>query len=352
MPIPEEYSQRRNPDELVCLTPEAIQEFRPRPLHELAAEVGAERAAAARQRLAGLTPDERRRQLRSSWAKLLGDIEPKADPKVLEHRKQPAAAATFEHIALEVEPGVVVPLVMLVPPPGRARVPPVVLGLAQGGKQAFLEQRADPIAELLDGGAAVCRRREGNRGNETWERLATSLGRADDDLGIGVAARPDARRLPAARPPLGAALLALPRRSRHGPRCVWGDSFSAPNPKDRNLAVPLETDPFPDLAQPLGGLLALFGALFEDDVRCVYVRGGLTGFDSLLHSPFCYVPARRLDSRQPSRRVTSATLRRHWGLGRCEWRASLMASTARSRAGRDGRHGTGPIGIPSAGRRD
>ena len=64
MPVPEEYSQRRPPDELLCLTPEAIQEFRPRPLHALAEEVGARRAAAMRQGAAGMGPAERRGRLR------------------------------------------------------------------------------------------------------------------------------------------------------------------------------------------------------------------------------------------------------------------------------------------------
>ena len=36
---------RRAADELLCLTPAAIREFRPRPLHELAAEAGARRAS-------------------------------------------------------------------------------------------------------------------------------------------------------------------------------------------------------------------------------------------------------------------------------------------------------------------
>jgi hypothetical protein len=71
---------------------------------------------------------------------------------------------------------------------------------------------------------------------------------------------------------------------------LWGDSFAAPNPADRNLAVPMDAEPYPDPAEPLGGLLALFGALFEKDVRAVVVRGGLIGYDSLLRGPFGYVP--------------------------------------------------------------
>jgi hypothetical protein len=71
---------------------------------------------------------------------------------------------------------------------------------------------------------------------------------------------------------------------------VWGDSFAATNARGQDLAVPLDADPFPHQAEPLGGLLALFTALFEDDVRAVYVRGGLTGFESLLQGQFYYVP--------------------------------------------------------------
>jgi hypothetical protein len=52
----------------------------------------------------------------------------------------------------------------------------------------------------------------------------------------------------------------------------------------------LDADNFPELAEPLGGLLASFGALLEEDVRAIYVGGGLTGYQSLLQSPFCYVP--------------------------------------------------------------
>jgi hypothetical protein len=71
---------------------------------------------------------------------------------------------------------------------------------------------------------------------------------------------------------------------------LWGDSFAPANAEGQALAVPLDADPFPHQAEPMGGLLALFTALFEDDVRAVYVGGGMTGYASLLQSSFCYVP--------------------------------------------------------------
>ena len=46
----------------------------------------------------------------------------------------------------------------------------------------------------------------------------------------------------------------------------------------------------PIQAEPLGGLLALLAALFDDEIRAVYARGGVASFRSLLDSPFCYVP--------------------------------------------------------------
>jgi hypothetical protein len=54
--------------------------------------------------------------------------------------------------------------------------------------------------------------------------------------------------------------------------------------------MPLEVDGQPSLAEPLGGLAALFGAHFEPGVAAVYIRGGLSGYRSLLDGPFCYVP--------------------------------------------------------------
>jgi hypothetical protein len=54
--------------------------------------------------------------------------------------------------------------------------------------------------------------------------------------------------------------------------------------------VPLDAEKLPHQAEPLGGLLALLGALFDEDMRAVYVRGGLVSYESLLAGPFLYVP--------------------------------------------------------------
>ncbi len=71
---------------------------------------------------------------------------------------------------------------------------------------------------------------------------------------------------------------------------LWGDSLAPVNSADRDLKVPLDAEKQPNIAEPLGGLLALFGALFEDDVKAVYIRGGLDGYQSVLQSQFVYIP--------------------------------------------------------------
>jgi hypothetical protein len=74
---------------------------------------------------------------------------------------------------------------------------------------------------------------------------------------------------------------------------LWGDSFAPPNP-ERILpyeSVHRRLGPRPPRqAEPLGPLLALLTALYEDRARAVAARGGLASFLSVLEDRFCYVP--------------------------------------------------------------
>jgi hypothetical protein len=291
LPAPaEEYRKRRPAEELACLTPEAAAAVKPRPVWELAAERADQQAAAGRRRLAGRTPEERRSLLRQEWAALLGDVGPEKEIKATVLNSDRLGGVAVERVRLEVEPRLVVPLLVLLPPRKAGRRPPVVVGVAQDGKKGFLTNRPETLAALLDGGAAVClpdlrgtgETRPGGGRGRTSE--ATSISASELMLGrtlLGDRLR-DLRSVLAylrGRTDLDAGRVAL-----------WGDSFAPVNPADRELRVPLDAEDQPDLAEPLGGLLALFGAFYEDDVRAVYARGGLTGYRSLLQGPFGYVP--------------------------------------------------------------
>ncbi len=71
---------------------------------------------------------------------------------------------------------------------------------------------------------------------------------------------------------------------------LWGDSFAPTNAADCNFTVPRGISDRPQQSEPLGGLLALLGGLFDERIEAIYVHGGLTSFNDVLSSPFCYVP--------------------------------------------------------------
>ena len=74
---------------------------------------------------------------------------------------------------------------------------------------------------------------------------------------------------------------------------LWGDSFVDANPRDLVLDQSLMQEPGPQTIRqvdPLGSLLALLAALYENNVRAVAVRGGLVSYLSMLQDRFCYVP--------------------------------------------------------------
>jgi hypothetical protein len=74
---------------------------------------------------------------------------------------------------------------------------------------------------------------------------------------------------------------------------VWGDSFVPANPPRLSLDELPQWQVGPDIqrqAEPLGGLLAMLGALYEDRVQAVAVRSGLVSYLSILDDRFAYVP--------------------------------------------------------------
>ena len=133
IPVPEkEAKERRTKDELQCLTDKAREEFKPKLVHELAASIGAERAAAARKRRAELPAAEQRKALREAWAKVLGDVEPPKENKGFGQGQAGAAVVRTSRVTLEVEADVLVPLLMLSPPTaGEDARLPVVVAFAQ-----------------------------------------------------------------------------------------------------------------------------------------------------------------------------------------------------------------------------
>jgi cephalosporin-C deacetylase-like acetyl esterase len=282
-----EYSKPRLLDELRCMTADFVLS----PLHELLSERAEERLAKARAALDKLSFSSRRERLRKDWTQLLGDVAPAADPAALglPQDEEKIGAVRVERVHLRTETGIVVPVLLLIPPVKQDKAP-VVVCLAQEGKQTFLKRRAAPIAELLTHGVAVClpdvrgtgeSSPEGGRGRGS---PATSLSSSEWMLGQSL---------------LGGRLRDVRSVMRHLRQhsrldasrvALWGDSFAEANPPERDLKVPHNANNRPPQAEPLGGLLAMLGGLLEEDVKAIYVRGGLSDFRSALDAPLMYIP--------------------------------------------------------------
>jgi len=285
----DEYSMRLKPDDLLCMTDLARQELKPRKLFEVAADLGKRQVDAARKHLEKQSPDARRRQLRLDWLELLGDVDPRQQTKVLSRNNEILAdnKIRVERIALETESGLVVPLLLL----SRGLVQdvrsPVVVAVSQAGKEKFLRERFREIADLLEGGAIVCLpdvraagTSRGSRGEGANGSLSYYAQFFETPM-LGLRLRD-----------LRAVLQYL--RSRDDLKvkdfALWGDSFQPPNAEGTDFQVPKRVSGRPKFSEPLGGLLALLGALFEDDVKAVFVRGGLSAYGDVLSGPYVYVP--------------------------------------------------------------
>lgn len=290
-PPADDRRERRPPEELRCLSEEAALELRPRLLHEILLALGRARAAEARRSLESLPVEARRAELRSRWTKLLGDVQPATDARVVERRSEGVAGMVLERVLLETEEEVAVPLILLLPADESRGRAPVVVAFAQEGKRTFLERRRGAAAAILQGGAALCL--PDLRGTGETRPEGDDRGRRSESTAISSTYLMLGRTLLGSRlQDLRSVLGFLRRHPRiDGSRvALWGDSFAPASSSDRNVNVPLDAEPSPDLAEPLGGVLAVLAGLFDDGARAVYARGGIESYESLLASPFVHVP--------------------------------------------------------------
>ncbi|MFO0878569.1 MAG: acetylxylan esterase [Gemmataceae bacterium] len=256
---------------------------KPEPVHRLAARLGEQQLTAVRARLEKMSPVERRAHLRQSWSKLLGITE-----------ESPKASGVLPPEEMRHLPGVGVTrmtakgLLLLRPvkPVGKR---PVVVAVAQGGSRWFLQKRGREIAQLLQAGNAVALVDLGGT-SQVGEK--TGRGRASGSTALA------SSMLMLGQPLLGQHLQRL-REALALLRTVptldarqislWGDSPVEPTEPDRTTEVPLDLTQPPQV-EPLGTLVVLLAALFEEDMREVKARGGLVGYASLLETPFVHVP--------------------------------------------------------------
>jgi len=202
--------------------------------------------------------------------------------------------ATVEGIMITVEPEITVPLLLFIPSTKGTAGTPTVVGVAEGGKELFLDVRANQIEALLKKGIAVClpdvrgtgeTTPDGRRDPENDENMqavneqtlgGTLLGRRLKDLRTVLAYLRTRKDLDNTR--LG----------------LWGESLEPVNPSgfvEDELPLWQVGPQIQQQGEPLGGLLAILGALYEPGVRTVAIGNGLVSYSSILDDAFAYVPA-------------------------------------------------------------
>jgi hypothetical protein len=287
-----EPKDRRPEAELEALTPAIAAGLHGKMVHELASDIGKAQLKSARAQLAGLDPKAQRDWLRSKWAARLGEIEPNRRATAVVQWKKPFSGGEAEGLTLETEQGIVVPVLLL--KPARGGRTPVVVALAEPGKEALLAVRGREIETLLREGKAVCLPDVRGTGETAPDSrrgpLSAGISLAAAELMLGNtllgAQLKDLRSVLAyveSRPDLDREHIAL-----------WGETLVPPNPARMVLDELPNWQIGPQIqqqAEPLGGLLALLGALYEDSVRAIAVEGGLASFASILDDRFAYVPS-------------------------------------------------------------
>jgi hypothetical protein len=210
-------------------------------------------------------------------------------PTVENIRAERLSGVTVEALALHTGAGIVVPLLLLRPEGAGAGPLPVVVGLAEGGKDRFLKDRSREVARLLSQGIAVCLpdvRGTGETASEQYNRgeepASKVLASGNTLLGLRLADLRTVIGYLSGRADLDRERIAL-----------WGESFApenSPGLRLDELTVWPVGPQIQHLASSLGAHLALLGALYENRIRAVAARGGLVSQLSILERNFTYVP--------------------------------------------------------------
>ncbi len=299
----EEYSNRRPYADLVCMTDDVAIELGAKPMREVARAAIRKRTQVIHFQLNNMPRTLRCSMTLGGWPDI--PTAPVLDEPRYRVRREDAAkplgdgGRTIQQVVLD-RVGVPLPVLIFRPSMSGAPDTPVVLMLAQAGKEALLHARAQAIATLLDGGAAVAlidttgtgETRPGrDRERGSW---STSLSAGAMMLGTSVCGEQ-----------FRDVFALCQYLETKGMRRVvlWGDSTAPVNASDVNTRVPLRVSQ-PHGSEPAGATLALlqanaFGAASIDParsrklrskVKAVYVNGGLANLRSILSKPFVHVP--------------------------------------------------------------
>lgn len=291
IPVPEtEYHNVLHESALMSLTPAVTGERNLQTASAVCLELVENRLSLSLAKRSEFQHDERAATLRDDLEQKLGDIDPEETSRVTGLWKRKFSKFTMEAFSVETDPGILLPVILLTPENASSHHP-AVIGLAEGGKEKFFSFRSNEIAALLSDGITVCLpdvrgcgelAYTDSRGPGAMSLAATELMLGGTLTGSRLKDTRTLFRWLAGRSDIDAENIAL-----------WGDSFAEPNAPDfRFYQSPgQQQGPVPQRqSEPLGALLAILTALYEEDVKAIACSGGLISFSSVLEDNFCLVP--------------------------------------------------------------
>jgi dienelactone hydrolase len=290
IPVPEqEVTELVNKEKLECLTMETCKAFSMSPVHQVTQRISHKQRTTIRRMRESQEPNTRAVQLQQELVEVLGPMTPFTSYRVRSKRQ---GFGQSEYVGLEVEENNFVRLQLFWPSGLGNTKPPVVIGFAQEGNLHLRRERRLLIHSLLGQRVVVCLTElrgigDGRHGELYRGRISPSAGVAATSLMLGESLLGSRVR------DLRTVMAYLRNREDVDQRRIglWGDSLAATNAVGNELSVPLDATPYPERGEPLGGVAALFTALYEPHIQAVYVHGGLMSYGALLNEPFVYQPA-------------------------------------------------------------
>ncbi|MFT7643639.1 MAG: hypothetical protein ACI9G1_005405, partial [Pirellulaceae bacterium] len=283
----DEYSDNKNDRDLRSMTEDAERKLKPRKLHDVVTERAETQLAAIRKSLVDKPPAKSRTHLQQALQRVLGDIEPGKISQASRVVEQLAdTKLVVERIGLRAEKdGAIVPMLLMYQAGVEQQSTDVVIAVGQGSYNSFLKERSGEISTILNAGKIVClpevRGAANSRGSRGTHSDNSYFALFFETPMVGYRLR-DLR---------GVMSYLRDRTDLKVQRfALWGDSFTPPNSADTDFQVPHRVSYRPDFSEPLGGLLALLAGLYEDDVHCVFGRGGLNSYQDVLAGPYVYIP--------------------------------------------------------------
>ncbi len=289
IPVPEqEVTEPVQKAKLECLTKEARKTFSPHRVHQITPDMAQKHLTTRRILREAEEQGTQAGQLQQELTEILRPITPFPSYRVQSTRR---GFGKSGYVVLEVEENLFVRFQILWPSRLGKTKPPIVIGVTQEGNLRLKKERLPMIQSLLGQKIAVCLVEmrgigDGRHGEVYRGRLSPSAGVTTTSLMLGESLLSSRVR------DLRTVIDHLRNRKEIDENRIglWADSLAAPNPHGKKLAVPLDATHYPERGEPLAGVATLFAALYEPDIRAVYIQGSLLSYEAMLDEPFVYQP--------------------------------------------------------------